>query len=572
MSKPPVAKDYFLPEQKNADDRFYLGPIRKARDISALIDGDQIFKALEGAILGAKKNVLIAFWAFDPFLKLLTPQAKKFGGTVWGDLLFQVANNGVKVRILWNDFDAGFQHVNHVFAWARYRLMVQRAMKEAVSETNFQVVVARHEAEITADVVKSAGKAGAYDDVIKALEVDPKDPARSDPDKMKKERAIAYANGPGFWEKITFDTSKVIMTARKPGEAYPAYPAAYHQKFVIVDGKTAFAGGINLVDPNMDTRKHTFKADWAWHDAFITFEGEPIEDLSRNFIAIWNYERKRSEVFLKGALKVAHKNVGMPIGVTTDLALSDILPASPDKEKTPIPSQVQRTMTRKSSATNGVPDIIRKDVLDGYLRAIALAEKYIYIENQYFRETSIADAIIAQHKKNTALRTIILLPRVAEEFMKSKGDAISLFGAALQFEAFEKMQKEIGKNLGLFTAVVGDKETSVYIHSKLILIDDVYANLGSANANPRSFRMDCELNLAWYDKRSVKQLRVNLWNEMLGSAGGISGWKTKDFVDKWSAIAKKNQGQAAKKRKSFVIPFENKIQGLKLPIIPEVFT
>jgi hypothetical protein len=84
--------------------------------------------------------------------------------------------------------------------------------------------------------------------------------------------------------------------------------------------------------------------------------------------------------------------------------------------------------------------------------------------------------------------------------------------------------------------------------------------------------MDCELNLAWYDKRSVKQLRVNLWNEMLGSAGGISGWKTKDFVDKWSAIAKKNQGQAAKKRKSFVIPFENKIQGLKLPIIPEVFT
>jgi phosphatidylserine/phosphatidylglycerophosphate/cardiolipin synthase-like enzyme len=51
----------------------------------------------------------------------------------------------------------------------------------------------------------------------------------------------------------------------------------------------------------------------------------------------------------------------------------------------------------------------------------------------------------------------------------------------------------------------------VYIHSKLMIVDDVFTTLGSANINERSMSSDSELNICVEDPAVAKPLRRQLW-------------------------------------------------------------
>lgn len=577
----PVAKDYFLAPNVSTDPRQLIGLIPTARAITTIVDGEAIFRTLEEAIVDAEKSVLIAFWAMEPQTRLLSPRAKQSGQVTWADLLFSRIKKGVLVRVMMNDFDPGFKFLEHIFAWNRWRRLVVRADRESATSKMFQVLCVRHEAEIPAQTVSSAGQAGVYDKVADALNQE--DPSLK-PEENVAERAARFANGPGLWEKLEWQQKSNTVIPRKKGESYPAFPASHHQKMVIVDGRVAFTGGINLIDLNLDTPKHIPvpppkpipgkpppEQRIAWHDVFVKTEGEPVQDLMKGFVEVWNYEHKRTEAFFKDALtKTIVKGRTFPS--TTDLSFVDVPVGPIDQKQSPIPSQVHRTISQKSNNPSGVPDVVTKEILEGYLKAISIAQDFIYIENQYFREQAIADAIIAQHKKQSDLRTIIVLPKIAEELIKSQGDPITLKGASLQHKALDDMQKQIGGKLGVFCMVTGEKEVVVYVHSKLMIIDDVYACVGSPNANPRSFHMDTELQLAWYDKITARGLRMTLWAEILGLPGGMSSWTPKQFVDKWSDIARRNLSTAPKARKSFVIPFVNNILGLNIPLIPDEFT
>ena len=61
----------------------------------------------------------------------------------------------------------------------------------------------------------------------------------------------------------------------------------------------------------------------------------------------------------------------------------------------------------------------------------------------------------------------------------------------------------------------------IYIHSKLLLVDDSFFSLGSANLNQRSMAVDSELNLATNDARRAKDLRQKIWGKLSG--GTVDG-------------------------------------------------
>lgn len=61
----------------------------------------------------------------------------------------------------------------------------------------------------------------------------------------------------------------------------------------------------------------------------------------------------------------------------------------------------------------------------------------------------------------------------------------------------------------------------IYIHSKLLLVDDSFFSLGSANLNQRSMAVDSELNLATNDARRAKELRQKIWGKLSG--GTVDG-------------------------------------------------
>jgi phosphatidylserine/phosphatidylglycerophosphate/cardiolipin synthase-like enzyme len=554
----PKPNDYFLAPHADSDLGVVLGPIREGRGLQTIIDGEAIFAALEEAVAGATKSVLIAFWALELTLPLKSKAALAGGKKIWLELLVSAAKSGARVCVLLSDFDPFFFNLGaaHFGAWFDYRALVNVAVAEKLP--GLQVVCSRHPAEIP---VSSVGLVGDIDKLYSGFagllnKLD--EPAR----------ITRFANSPGLWQVYDLKPDNTVAVKNKDS-VFPIFPGSHHQKLVVVDGRVAFTGGINLIARNRDSQKHALDP-LPWHDAFLRVEGEPVGDIRDNFIGRWNEGRTTCEAFLR-AVNAATGGAGsMPIGATDPLDAKSLPLAAPDKKKASFPCQVHRTVSRAPSSFRGVPTLVRKDVLEGYLLAIGLAESFIYIENQYFREQAIADAIIARHKKQKDLRTLIVLPDVAEELIGGKGDPVTNLGASLQHQALDGMKKAIGANLGLFTMKRQKEPTLVYVHAKVLIVDDVYANLGSANANPRSFRVDTELNLAWHDPATVRKFRTDLWKEQLGAPAGMPRWLPKDYVTKWSAIAAGN-ARSPKRASGYVFPFDNRAEGVANPLIPDEF-
>lgn len=61
----------------------------------------------------------------------------------------------------------------------------------------------------------------------------------------------------------------------------------------------------------------------------------------------------------------------------------------------------------------------------------------------------------------------------------------------------------------------------IYIHSKLLLVDDSFFSMGSANLNQRSMAVDSEINLATNDAKRAKDLRQKIWGKLSG--GTVDG-------------------------------------------------
>ncbi|WP_407027365.1 phospholipase D-like domain-containing protein, partial [Klebsiella quasipneumoniae] len=88
----------------------------------------------------------------------------------------------------------------------------------------------------------------------------------------------------------------------------------------------------------------------------------------------------------------------------------------------------------------------------------------------------------------------------------------------------------------------------VYIHSKLMIVNDVFTTHGSANINTRSMRVDSEMNIAHEWASVTRDLRRRLWNMHTNGRGGQDD-PAKAF-EEWGYILKENKDlQGTKKNK-----------------------
>jgi phospholipase D1/2 len=102
----------------------------------------------------------------------------------------------------------------------------------------------------------------------------------------------------------------------------------------------------------------------------------------------------------------------------------------------------------------------------------------------------------------------------------------------------------------------------IYIHSKLMLIDDVFITLGSANINQRSMSVDSEINIAATGQTTASDLRQRVFE--LHSGGAISGTgnrkEMKQVFRDWSAMMDTNRDIQLKGKNNvlgFLLPFED---------------
>ena len=83
-----------------------------------------------------------------------------------------------------------------------------------------------------------------------------------------------------------------------------------------------------------------------------------------------------------------------------------------------------------------------------------------------------------------------------------------------------------------------DNWMDVYVHSKLMIVDDVFTTLGSANINTRSMQVDSELNICIEDPAVTRPLREHLFG--MHTAGRAIGNDMKEIYDDWQDIIDEN--------------------------------
>ena len=322
----------------------------------------------------------------------------------------------------------------------------------------------------------------------------------------------------------TGDNLKYIVS-RHPATHFRIHVATHHQKFMIVKKggvRSAFCGGLDIAYMRTPAYWTASNYQWYWHDTHSKLEGLIVRDLENEFIQRWNRE--------KGPLAVARSKH------SRGSAFEDLVqtPLSSDDIKPEVNTQKVQ-MLRTVSVQGLGPDIQttrRDDIWQGYLKLIGCATRFIFMENQYFREPRMADAIIKQASVQRKLIVIVVVP----EQLDDPEDAIKLHGNWLQNVFFSRLFARLGSSrLRVYTM------SHRIIHTKLIFADDRLLFMGSANANPRGFFLDTELNVMVDDPETVRGFRHRLWAHELGTPQEtVAAWDAPSFFAKWDGVAKTN--------------------------------
>lgn len=289
-------------------------------------------------------------------------------------------------------------------------------------------------------------------------------------------------------QKLSFDlrTSKNFYFEN---DATVSQYGAHHQKVAIIDGRIAFLGSADICQDRWDTSQHACgdelrvgrggKACKPYHEVQAVVTGAAARSLVDLFVERW---KDGTGQHLDAASLVADgpaEDDPLPRQVTLEMPLAEA------------------TLHRQFPHRLGRPPV--REVRDLLVSWIDEAERLIYIETQYFTSRAVCDALVERMRAEgrSKLEIVVVLPRKPEALKEE------LAVGATQVEVLDELTRvarQTGHSLGVYNVAgrQGDGEDLfVYIHSKLLVVDDLRLTIGSANLNNRSMSLDSEINIAW---------------------------------------------------------------------------
>ena len=312
-----------------------------------------------------------------------------------------------------------------------------------------------------------------------------------------------------------------------------------HAKIMVVDGEESFVIGSPFKQDYWDTSHHLINNPRREpelvrpvHDVSVKLRGGSVYHVEEFFTEMWNYI-SRTEYNGKGMLNT--NSIPIPSG---------------DEHL-----QIARSVTPDSLTKKG-----ELGIFEGYRKAIGMAKDFIYLENQYLTNSSIVKALKNVMADNEYLQIIVVLNENPDipGYKEWQNQGLEKLGIKTVEDNLEHPQ------IGFFTlwsAGWGEEQFEIqpiYVHSKVALVDDMWATIGTANLDGSSlthvnelegffdvkFHRNMEMNVIVPEEESIsgeaEKIRKTLWKEHLGI--GYSSIKNlnSNWLEIWQKTAQNN--------------------------------
>ena len=221
-----------------------------------------------------------------------------------------------------------------------------------------------------------------------------------------------------------------------------------HRKLCIVDGKTGYIGGMNIA-----TRYIQGRNGQDWRDTHLRIRGGAVYGIQKAFLVDWYF---------------------------VDRTLVSSRRYYPELSEKPKNDCLIQIVT--SSPISQWPDIMQ-----GYVRILMQAKRYVYMATPYFLPT---ESVLF------AIRTAALAGVDVRIMIPYKTDAKVVEWAS---RSYVKQTVESGVKVYLYKAG--------FNHSKLLVSDDALCTVGSTNIDFRSFENNFEANAFIYDQKMARRLK-----------------------------------------------------------------
>ena len=251
--------------------------------------------------------------------------------------------------------------------------------------------------------------------------------------------------------------------------------ASHHQKLLVIDDSLAFCGGIDMTGSRWDTRDHkdddprrrrptTGRHYGPWHDTIMAVDGEAARALGELGRLRWK------------------------IGCNEDLDEAQAPPAAPWPEGLKadfrdMPIAIARTRGKVTNWTEV------REIEALYVDMIMAAKRFVYLENQYFASRVVAQAVERRLKEKGGPEFLVVSPSSGMGWLDD--EAMSPARAELM-RALGEADHE--KRFRIYNPLTSNGE-QIYVHSKVMIVDDRMLRVGSANLNNRSMGLDSECDV-----------------------------------------------------------------------------
>lgn len=222
-----------------------------------------------------------------------------------------------------------------------------------------------------------------------------------------------------------------------------------HRKILVIDGHTAFTGGINLQDRYIN-QEEVFGH---WKDTAIMVQGEAARGFTLMFLQMWNTNEWEQiyEPYLQPQPQISAPGYVIPYG---------------------------EDPTRKERIAKNV-----------YLSILSQAKKYVYIMTPYLiLDSEMSGALQYAAKRGVDIR--IILPHIPDKrtaFALAKSHYRELIGAGVKIYEY----------------------TPGFVHAKVFLSDDICGVVGSINLDYRSLYLHYECAAYLYQVSALSDIKAD---------------------------------------------------------------